>query len=217
MTLDIAESVVRSWTSLYTKGLGTDLGAARRAEVESDLWEQGHIWREHGFSGLSWQLLGRWLLGIPSDVSWRLEQIVTRKETASKAGGKLERTIKLHTTVTQKSMFGFIVLLAGFFLVMGPVSAIFGGGDDWDPSGLERGVMGTVPVVAGLMILGGLFLMSQSPHLAAGLLATGTVLMALLWFWLFFIGIPLVIFMIWYGVSQARKVGRDRDPPETGA
>ncbi len=69
MTLDIAESVVRSWTGRYTKGRSADLGAARRAEVESDLWEQGHIWREHGFSGLSWQLLGRWLLGIPSDVS----------------------------------------------------------------------------------------------------------------------------------------------------
>ncbi len=142
---------------------------------------------------------------------------MTRKETASKAGDKLERKIELHTTVTQKGMFGFIVLLAGFFIVMGPLAAIFAGSDDWDPTTFERALFGGVPILAGLLILSGLYRMTASPRLAAGLMGLGTVLMALLWFWLFFIGIPLVIFMIWYGVRQARKVGRERDPPENGA
>lgn len=114
-------------------------------------------------------------------------------------------------------MFGFIVLLAGFFIVMGPLAAIFAGSDDWDPTTFERALFGGVPILAGLLILSGLYRMTASPRLAAGLMGLGTVLMALLWFWLFFIGIPLVIFMIWYGVRQARKVGRERDPPEHGA
>ena len=121
------------------------------------------------------------------------------------------------TTMAQKGMFGFIVLLAGFFLVIGPLAFLFAGSDDWEPTAFERGMIGIVPIVAGVMILTGLFIMKQSPRLGAGLLSGGAIVMALLWYWLFLIGIPVVIFMIWYGVTRARQVGRNRSPPGADA
>jgi hypothetical protein len=209
MSAILVESIIRLWTGLYTKGLPPELGAERRAEVESDLWEHGSLWRERGLPGLTMQRFGRWLLGIPADLSWRLEQIGSRKERPE----KVERAIKLPTTMVQRGIFGFIILLAGFFIVMGPVVLIGGGGDGW----VERALWGITPIVAGSMILTGLYIINQSPRLGAGLLSGGAIIMALAWFWLFFIGIPVVIFMIWYGVSRARRVGSDRPPPGAAA
>ncbi len=36
----IAKSLVRGWFHLYTLGLPTEIQHRRRAELESDLWEQ---------------------------------------------------------------------------------------------------------------------------------------------------------------------------------
>ncbi len=217
MSAAFVESIIRLWTGLYTKGLPPELGAERRAEVESDLWEDGSLWREPGLSSLTMQRLGRWLLGIPADLSWRLEQIGSRKERPQETQHKLERTIKMPTTVAQRGMLGSVVLLAGFFIVMGPVSFLFAGSEDWQPTTFERAFFGIVPIVAGSMILTGLYVIPISSPWRRSPIGRGAIVMALLRVWLFFISIPVVIFMIWYGVSRARKVGRDRLPPGAGA
>jgi TonB family protein len=70
----VAEAAVRLWTRVYTSGLPPATAHARRAEVESDLWESAHDSdpdiRSHRFL----QIAARLLIGIPDDLGWRLEQ-----------------------------------------------------------------------------------------------------------------------------------------------
>ena len=62
---------VRAWTHVYTCGLAPDVKDARRAEIDSDLWESCHDRDRAGRSDFAFQILARLLLGIPDDVMWR--------------------------------------------------------------------------------------------------------------------------------------------------
>jgi uncharacterized protein (TIGR03435 family) len=71
--LRIAVACVRGWTWLYTSGLPPAARSARRAEIDSDLWES--LTAQEGDAGVEAVLLFlRLLLGIPDDVGWRMEQ-----------------------------------------------------------------------------------------------------------------------------------------------
>ena len=71
----LALSLARAWVRIYTSGMPPAVGDARRAEIESDLWEQRHEEQARRRRALStaFRLLGRVLRGVPSDLSWRLE------------------------------------------------------------------------------------------------------------------------------------------------
>ena len=66
--------LVRGWVSLYTRGLPADARAARRDEIDDDLWCEHAEAAEAGRSArsLDADLALRLILGIPSDLSWRL-------------------------------------------------------------------------------------------------------------------------------------------------
>jgi hypothetical protein len=68
----IVPVIVRVWTRCYTCCLEPSVRDARRAEIESDLWEQLHseTSRDHAID-----ILGRLLVGIPDDIRWTIEQI----------------------------------------------------------------------------------------------------------------------------------------------
>jgi len=76
-TFGLAETVVLGWVWLYT--LGSEIGARndRRAEIESDLWEHRNYAAPEGdgSSVTAVSILGRWVAGIPADLSWRASQI----------------------------------------------------------------------------------------------------------------------------------------------
>jgi hypothetical protein len=68
--------LTRCWVRLYTAGLPTEVREARRAELESDLWEQE---QEAGAAGCrptttAIHVLWRFMLGIPADLSWRQQR-----------------------------------------------------------------------------------------------------------------------------------------------
>jgi TonB family protein len=69
-----AMAAVRLWTRVYTSGLPPAAADARRAEVESDLWESAHDSDPHIRSHFCLQIAARMLIGIPDDLGWRLEQ-----------------------------------------------------------------------------------------------------------------------------------------------
>ena len=74
LTLGVA--VVRGWTRLYTLPLDPAAQDARRAEIESDLWEFQHDRSRHESSGHgAAHLLIRALLGMPDDLFWTCEQL----------------------------------------------------------------------------------------------------------------------------------------------
>jgi hypothetical protein len=72
-----ALALVRVWTTLYTIGMPRPLADARRAEIESDLWEfEQHLRRpasDRSFIPAPVHVLVRVLLGVPDDLLWRAE------------------------------------------------------------------------------------------------------------------------------------------------
>jgi len=76
MNASLASRLVRSWVTLYTRGLPRELGAARIEEIESDLWSQHQeaIAIRQSAVSIGLEILARLVLGIAADLSWRLEQ-----------------------------------------------------------------------------------------------------------------------------------------------
>jgi hypothetical protein len=72
----LAVTLVRLWTRVCTLGMPPTAREWRRAEIESDLWEQ-----HHDRPASTWQLLGRLFRGIPADVLWRIEEESMRSRT----------------------------------------------------------------------------------------------------------------------------------------
>ena len=70
--LQMAAALVRGWAALYTWGMPADLRDARRAEIESDLWECQQA--EASNPRLPLQIAARLLLGMHDDLAWRGEQ-----------------------------------------------------------------------------------------------------------------------------------------------
>jgi hypothetical protein len=69
----VAELLVRTWVRMYTVGLEASNRSDRRAEIESDLWEHRNYAAAEGKGSAvtSLSIFGRWLAGIPADLSWR--------------------------------------------------------------------------------------------------------------------------------------------------
>ncbi len=64
-------SVTRWWTRAYTIGTPHSFARARRAEIDADLWEfERDLRQTAGGATTAW---ARLLLGVPDDLSWRLE------------------------------------------------------------------------------------------------------------------------------------------------
>ena len=70
----IAVGLTRLWTRLYTCRLPDDLRNARRAEIESDMWEWRHDAKARGHGQpTAAHVLARLICGVPDDLSWRIE------------------------------------------------------------------------------------------------------------------------------------------------
>jgi hypothetical protein len=69
----LAIVLVRAWTRLYTCGLPLDLRTARRAEIDSDLWELQHDSEGPQPGRAAPAILLRLMAGIPDDLAWRME------------------------------------------------------------------------------------------------------------------------------------------------
>ncbi len=67
-----AAGLIRGWVRIYTIGLRDDDRDSRRAEIESDLWEQQRDAAPAGPSRIATaaHMVARWALGAPADVLW---------------------------------------------------------------------------------------------------------------------------------------------------
>lgn len=68
--MSVAIALCRLWTAIYTLGLPAPLRVARRAEIDSDLWE---CRRDADTSPAAPTIVVRLLLGVPHDLLWRFE------------------------------------------------------------------------------------------------------------------------------------------------
>jgi hypothetical protein len=70
--LRLVVAAVRAWTHMYTWRLSPRTAEARRAEIESDLWESVADTRSESAAAI--EIVGRLLRGIPDDLRWRTER-----------------------------------------------------------------------------------------------------------------------------------------------
>src|SRR5437870_5699699 len=87
----VAVAAVRAWTRLYTWRLRTSLRDARRAEIESDLWELQHDPAARRGVSLAAHIAARLILGIPADMLWRAEHMAS-------VGKPIRRVVALTAT-----------------------------------------------------------------------------------------------------------------------
>src|SRR5262245_20774134 len=71
---DVAVTIVRTWTRLYTWRMARDVREIRLGEIESDLWVLRYDTESRGVSP-ALHIVARLIMGVPSDVRWRVEQI----------------------------------------------------------------------------------------------------------------------------------------------
>jgi hypothetical protein len=95
--------LVRGWVDLYTRGLPADARAARRDEIDDDLWCEHAEAAAAGRSArsLDADLFLRLLFGLPADVSWRL---------ASRNGAPAASLERRSSTSTR--ILGLLVIVA---------------------------------------------------------------------------------------------------------
>jgi hypothetical protein len=66
-------ALTRGWLRVYTARTAPEIAAARRAEIESDLWEMQHDAEVTG--ALVGMALGRLIDGMADDLAWRFENL----------------------------------------------------------------------------------------------------------------------------------------------
>lgn len=106
--------LVRGWVSLYTRGLPADARAARRDEIDDDLWCEHAEAAGAGRSArsLDADLFLRLLFGMPADVSWRVSQWV------QSPGANLDRNSAIDTRTV-----GALAIVSG--LIFGTLFVLF--------------------------------------------------------------------------------------------
>lgn len=120
----------------------------------------------------------------------------------------------MRATIIQNGPIVLTILLAGAYTA-GGFSMIIGyatGSSDWEPNVLEVVFLGAIPIVAGPMILWGLYISKRSQRLGPGLVAVGTVAVTAAWFWLLIFLVPASIVVIAFSVFRARESVRERNP-----
>ena len=198
--LDLAVGMTRSWVALYTSGLPPEFRGARRAEIDSDLWEHQRTARlqDQPPGETALQLLTRLLLGILSDVTWRLE-------TGHSVSG--ERSIRMNEALYMRGLVAVGVALALLVVIVG-VGSIFNAFEDGDNSGWVWG--GSLSALSGVAVMVGLLISRPNPLLGIGLVAAGAITIAVLWHWLLVITIPIGIALVTIAFFRARQTGWPR-------
>lgn len=166
----IAELVVSAWVRMYTVGLDAGNRYDRRAEMESDLWEHRNSAASEGKGSVaaSLSIVGRWLAGIPADLSWRASR-------RNHSGQAKERVVKNALGNYWQGLAAFAAVATGYL----GVRQFF---TDEVSAGVNAGkVIGLVVFVgAGLLVLAGLAVHRTSPRSGALMVMLGVLPMAAL-------------------------------------
>ncbi len=95
--LPTAVGLVRLWTRVYSWRLPEPIRNARRAEIESDLWECQQAGTRT--AGLTFQIISRLILGLPDDLGWRFEHDRARFQATRTALALIAGAVTIVTVV----------------------------------------------------------------------------------------------------------------------
>jgi hypothetical protein len=191
--LGLAIALTRSWAATYTRGLPPDVRAERREEIDSDLWHQQRLadLERQPVTGTAVDILVRWLVGIPSDITWRVET------GASQPKG----TRPMNDTLPMRIGLALVSLPLLALVVNGVAIAFFGSGD-FDNS-TEHVAWGLMFLACPLLALVGLWLCRAQPRLGFGMVVIGALAGALIMFWMAFITVPVALAVIVFAAFRA--------------
>ncbi|HUP16002.1 MAG TPA: hypothetical protein VM848_08135 [Acidimicrobiia bacterium] len=165
----VAGLVVSAWVRIYTLGLDASNRYDRRAELESDLWEHRNNAASEGQGSMaaSLSIVGRWLAGIPADLSWRASHRGNRSQQVR------ERVMKNAFGTYWQGLAAFVAVATGYL----GVRQFF---TDEVSAGINTGkVVGLVVLVGvGLLVLAGLAVHRTSPRSGALMVMLGVLPMA---------------------------------------
>lgn len=105
----------------------------------------------------------------------------------------------------------WLVTLALAFMYLVPSVPILFGAGEFDSEAVRVGY-GVAGVLSGVVMLSGLLVGGRAPRLSAGLVAAGAIVMAFLWFWLFYALVPLTLIIVGSAIYRARRAIREREP-----
>lgn len=202
--LDLSIGITRSWASTYTRGLPCDTRAERRDEIDSDLWEQHRLATGRGDPalGTAIEILARMLLGAISDITWRAQ-----------AGSlaRADRSISMNESTYMRGLVAVGVVLAVFLMVTGVASIADALLDSDVGSGMAA--FGAITLLAGAAVAAGLLMSKRNPLLGIGLVAVGAITVAVAWYWMLVITIPVGIALVAIAFFRARQA----EWPRTGS
>jgi hypothetical protein len=203
--LDFAIALTRSWAATYTRGLTSDVRAERREEIDCDLWHQQRLadLEREPVTGTAVAILLRWLVGIPSDITWRIE---TGASAQSKGNTPMNETLPMR--------IGFLVaMLPLVILTVIGISFLVGNGD-WDNTWEHwtwRGFFVALPIIGAI----GLWLCATWPRLGMVLVLVGAGASAFLMPWMAFVTAPFGIAIIIFAAFRAGFLPRSSARSQT--
>jgi hypothetical protein len=166
-----AESLVRRWADFYTLGLDTERRRDRQEEISSDLWEHRNYATAEGEKPISTSLsiLGRWVAGVPADLSWRASYLL---------GGKNK---KEHLAMSNAKVRNWWQWLAALTAVATSYFGVRQFMTDEVEAGVSAGKIGALILLigAGLVTIIGLALFGRQPRRGAAMVIVGVMPVAL--------------------------------------
>lgn len=216
MLVRISAGLARSWVAVYTRGLPAPVRRERRDEITSDLWEQQRAAEEKGAgrASIAVYVLLRIVLGIPSDIAWRIE-------TGAIVSSGKERGMRVQSWMSWQSYGGsgrgekiflactgmLLIYQAAIVFISGSFGAgLWRGGAD-DPG---NGWYYTLPIslMGVVLIWAGLRQRIRAPFRAGVYIALG-VLPSILMFWMMLpplVALGVAIYAVLHGRSEQRRL-----------
>jgi hypothetical protein len=197
------------WVRLYTRGLPRQIRDERRAEIESDLWEQSRDAEVAGSDGvrLFFSVWTRCLLGVVHDLAWRAEQRdALRRPSPDRAGPFGPRPGD-----SRRRLLG---LLAGVTLALALVSVLVIANtieysEGTQPVGVIAAALLTIitaSAAVGIIVAArGFWVMRRRPVVGALLVVAGSSVAGLTWYWLL-VPVLMSVAVSVYGVARAVRL-----------
>ena len=138
MSAERSAALVRRWVAMYTLGLPPEARRDRRDEIDDDLWCQAQeaATASGADRSLAGEMIARLVFGVPSDLSWRIEQ--------HRFGKARPRPVRSHAMNTRTT--AALALVGGaswpLFFVLSIPSGLLEGRDQGDPLPLVALIVG---------------------------------------------------------------------------
>jgi hypothetical protein len=203
--LPLATDLTRWWVSVYSRGLPEHERAARRAEIDSDLWEHTHVGAESGQrpADTGFEILTRLLLGIPADLAWR--RALAHPTSQRRPSTSHERPITTRGITMLRRLVAVVAIVltatSGLFLLYNGLGMLT---DEGREAWMLR--FGLWETATGAVLLLGLLATARWPRVGTALIALGALVAAATHYWMAFIGVPLAIVIIVAAVMRARTI-----------